>query len=313
MPTSREVLIRPFTPDEVEFVLSGGWSAVYPPGQLVVSRLDEATDGVWTMRRQMPEVAGTGQTNNGKEYHTVAVSVSLELPDLGIRVGDGSADYYNLTEYGDKVKSATTQALRNAAMRFGCGRHLSPDAVASDWLAWARLSDRDEFTTLLGAWIEFVNAMGPHIDTRTGEHRRGFDQYYIGAFHLQMKILFANLEALDIDPRKLPKPLRPGDIEALREQEEPRQRQQSRQEAPSAGGAASEPREFASKFDGRCSWGECENTWREGERVAYDPIARKAFCCRDHWARWKDASQARKPKEDEQEDFEKDDDDPFSE
>lgn len=117
----RAMLEEPFQESEIKQRQGGGNSRFsYVPGELIIRRLNAATDGCWDLRIKAIDERPMGNDT------LVMATVALTIPGLGTREHIG---VQRVSERGgeDLVKGAITDALKKAATLFGVGLHLYDD------------------------------------------------------------------------------------------------------------------------------------------------------------------------------------------
>lgn len=113
-------LAQPFGPDQVRHRSAGGGRQLaYITARHVMIRLDEVC----------------GPSNWWDEYtllgeDSVLCRLSIRLPDGRVLTKQDAGGYAGMADAGDDDKSAVSDALKRAAVKFGIGRELYGDGVA---------------------------------------------------------------------------------------------------------------------------------------------------------------------------------------
>lgn len=108
-----------FKQSEIRTRPQGGRQLQYITARTVMNRLDEVL----------------GPENWWDEYqpleHSVICRLTIRLPDGSLLMKSDAGGYAGMTDQGDDDKSGFSDAFKRAAVKFGIGRHLYGDGVAT--------------------------------------------------------------------------------------------------------------------------------------------------------------------------------------
>lgn len=126
MAVDLDKLTRPFPREAIKQRLVQGKQFDYVEGHVVIHRLNDATENVWSM-----EVKSISTIQINDDWKQVTAHVALTIPGLGTREHIGIQDVH--VKGPDLVKGAITDALKKAATLFGVGLELyGPDYEAGE-------------------------------------------------------------------------------------------------------------------------------------------------------------------------------------
>lgn len=115
-----DALARPFRADELKSFSKGGKSFKYITARTVMNRLDEVLgpESWWDEYVNLTE-------------HSAICRLSIRLPDGQVLVKCDAGGSAGMADGGDDDKSIISDAFKRAAVKFGVGRYLYQDGVAS--------------------------------------------------------------------------------------------------------------------------------------------------------------------------------------
>lgn len=112
-------LSAPFSSREIKTRPQGGRQLQYITARTVMNRLDEvAGPESWWDEYQPLE-------------HSVICRLTIRLPDGSLLQKSDAGGYAGMTDQGDDDKSGFSDAFKRAAVKFGVGRHLYGDGMAT--------------------------------------------------------------------------------------------------------------------------------------------------------------------------------------